>query len=212
MAGATLREATITQESPVLPIEELPFVAQRLPLLQPGLRDANDRRRAQDRTCGLVGRWKVLSDTLPKIRAATLACCEAVEAKGGAVTLKVFDRPTFINHKAAIKEHEEQIGNLESAIRELDEMHAGFLSEMQDTRSSLATIEGQQRQMLSGVAANTLQRGARLRQSPEAILQADEIYQETRKRVESQVATAKQNLAKLEPEIAKIESILAGVG
>jgi chromosome segregation ATPase len=211
--AANVREATIiTQENPILPIEELPFMRARLPLIQPGLRDPHDRRHAGDRTVGLVGRWRALSDTLPKIRAATLACCEAVESKTGAVSLRVFDRPKFANHKAAIIEHEEQIARLETAILGLDEMHAGFLYELQDTRSSLAATEAQQQQLLSTHAAAALQRGARLRQSPEAVMEADQLYQNQKATIERQIATAKQNLAKLAPEIEKIEAILSGVG
>jgi chromosome segregation ATPase len=204
--------ATIAQESPIVPIAELPFVAQRLALLQPGQHSALDRKRVGDRTVLLIARWKILSENLPMIRAATLDCCEAVEAKGGAVTLKVFDRPKFANHKAAIREHEEQIAALEGAIRKLDEMHAGFVGELQDTRSSLSSVEPQQRQLLSGVAATALQRGARLRQTPEVILGQDQIYQAQKAKVEGQIATAKENLAKVEPEIEKIEAILSGVG
>lgn len=212
MAASAIREVTITQESPILPIEELPFVAQRLPLLQPGLRDPHDRKRAGDRTVGLVGRWRALSDTLPKIRAATLACCEAVESKAGAVSIRVFDRPKFAAHKAAIGKHEEQIARLGTAILELNSLNCGWLEEMQDTRSSLATVEAQQQQLLSTHAAAALQRGARLRQAPEALLSGDQHYQGQKAMIERQIATAKNGLAKLEPEIAKIESILAGVG
>jgi len=48
---------------------------------------------------------------------------------------------------------EEETGKLERAIRELDSLRCGFLSEMHDTRSSLAAIEPQQRQLLSGIAS-----------------------------------------------------------
>jgi len=83
---------------------------------------------------------------------------------------------------------------------------------MQDTRSSLAAIEPQQRQMLSGVAANALQRGEHRRQEPEAVLKGDQIYQQRKTQAENQIATAKKALDALIPKIEKIEDILNEAG
>jgi hypothetical protein len=213
--AASVREAAITQGEHMpgaVAIEQLPFMRVRLPLCAPGLTGSLDRKRAGDRTVHLAGRWKILSDDLPKIRAQTVTCLQATEGKNGALVLKIADRPKFDALKKSIADYEEHIANTEDAIRELDGMHAGFLSEMQDTRSSLEAVEAQQQQLLSSHAAAALQRGARLRQSPEKVLEADQLYQDKKATIERQIATAKQNLAKLAPEIAKIESILAGVG
>lgn len=207
--------ATITQGEPeaaIVPIAELPFMRARLPLCSPNLTGAIERKRAQDRTVHVAGRWKILSDDLPKIRAQTVTCLQATEGKNGAVVLKIADREKFDNLQSSIKSYEEQIANIEIAIRALDAMHAGFLSEMQDTRSSLATVESQQQQLLSTHAAAALQRGARLRQSPEAILEQDQLYQGQKAMIERQISTSKQNLAKLAPEIEKIEDVLARAG
>jgi len=211
MPASVIREATIPQGEPVA-VEELAFMRERLPLLQPGLLRPGDRKRAQDRTVHLAGRWKILSDDLPKIRAQTLTCLEASEGKGGAVVLRIADREKFDSLKESIKTYQEQIATTEDAIRALDEMHAGFLDELHDTRSSLAGAEAQQRQLLSSVATGALLRGSRLRQAPEAVLEQDQIYQAQKGRCEFQIATAKKKLAEVVSEIEKIEAILTAAG
>jgi hypothetical protein len=84
------------------------------------------------------------------------------------------------------------------------------LDELQATRSSLAGVEGQQRQLLNTFATSALQRGgANRRQGPEAILAADQLYQQKKTQVESQIVTAKKGLDELMPKIEKIEEILS---
>lgn len=214
--AASVKEATIAPVEPMLSavaIEELPFMKARLPLLQPDLHGAVERKRAGDRTTFLAGSWKILSDDLPKIRAQTVTCLQATEGKNGAVVLKIADREKFDNLQSSIKNYEEQIGALENAIRELDTIcPVDYLDDLRATADSLRGIEPQQQQLLSTRATVALQRGARLRQSPETILEHDQLYQSQKATIERQIATSKQNLAKVMPKIEKIEAILAGVG
>jgi len=214
--AAIAREPTVAQGEPTPgsagAVEELPFMKARLHLLQPERSDLVAVKRAQDRTVLVVRRYLIIQENLAIARAQTLSCCEAVEGKGGAVSLKICDRSKFDVIKQSIAEMEEETGKLEQAIRELDSIHCGILQEMQATRDSLQGIEPQQRQMLSSVAAGALQRGGNKRQPPEEILAGDQIYLQRKTQVESQIATAKKEMGVLSPEIEQIEDILAGVG
>ena len=214
--AASVKEATIApgeHEAAIVPIAELPFMRARLPLCAPGLTGAIDRKRAGDSTVHLAGRWKILSDDLPKIRAQTVTCLQATEGKNGAVVLKIADREKFDNLQSSIKNYEEQIGALENAIRELNAIcPVDYLDELRATADSLRGTEPQQQQLLSTHATVALQRGVRLRQSPEMVLEHDQLYQSQKATIERQIATSKQNLAKVMPKIEKIEAILASVG
>lgn len=198
-------------EAAIVPISELPFMRVRLDLLQPQ-RDAVGRQRAQDRTALLVAKWKILNETLPMIRSSTLSTLEAVEGKAGVVSLRICYREKYDAIQKSIKETTEGITELEQAARELDEMHAGFLSEMRNTRSSLLGVENQQRAMLNTWASSAIQRGANSRKSIEDILSGDQLYQGRKAKVEFQISNAKKALDTLSPEIEKIETILASVG
>jgi hypothetical protein len=213
--AANVKEAVASQGETTpgaVAITELPFFRARADLLQPGQHSATERKRSQDRTVLVVSKWVILNENLPMMRSQTLSCCEVSEGKGGAVVLKIHDKAKFAAVRESIASTEQEIAVTENAIRALDEMHAGFLSELHDTRTILQGVEGQQRQLLSNTAAAALQRGARLRLPPEAILEQDEIYQTQKTKCESQIATAKRNLAKFEDEITRIEAILDGVG
>ena len=214
--AASVKETTITTDAGIspaalIPVEELPFVRARLALLQPQS-DAVSRQRAQDRTVLLVAKWKILNETLPMIRSSTLSTLEAVEGKAGVVSLRICYREKYDAIQKSIKETTGGITELEQASRELDEMHAGFLSEIHNTRSSLLGVENQQRAMLNTWASSAIQRGANTRKSVEDILANDQLYQGTKSKVEFQISNAKKALDKLSPEIEKIESILASVG
>jgi hypothetical protein len=105
----------------VVPVSELTFVTLRLPLLQPQS-DLVARKRAQDRTMTVIMKWSILCENLSMMRSQTLSCLEALEGKVGAVTLRIHDRAKFDSLQESIKQTSEQIGSLESAIRELNEL------------------------------------------------------------------------------------------
>jgi len=206
--AAGVKETTIITDAALTPLEELPFVRVRLA----PQRDAVGRQRAQDRTALLVAKWKILRENLPMIRASSLSCCEAVEGKAGVVTLRIFDRPKYDAIQASIKETVELITKLDQAARELDAMHAGFLSELHNTRSSLQGVENQQRAMLNTFASAAIQRGTNSRKSVEDILADDQLYQGRKTNVEFQIKTAKAGLEKILADIERIESILSTCG
>ena len=213
--ATSVKETTIIQgeHAPgAVAVEELPFMRVRLPLLQPNQKDLIAVKRANDRTVALVRRYAILTENLPMVKSQTMSCFEAVEGKNGAVSLRICNRAKFDAIKQSVADMEEEQSRLEQAIRELDALRCGYLSEMQDARSSLAAIEGQQRQMLSGIAAGALQRGGNRRQDPEAVLQGDQLYQQRKTQAESQIATAKKALDVLIPKIEKIEAILSTCG
>jgi chromosome segregation ATPase len=206
------KEDTCVPMPGAVAIGELPFVTQRLALLLADPHDANARQHAQDRTSQAVFKWKILTDQLPKIRSSTTSCLEAVEGKGGAITLRIANREQYDTTQAAITEHTDQIIALERAIRELDALHCGWLDEMRGQRDSLSAVENQQRAMLTSWATSALQKKVHARMSAEDVLAKDEIYQDKKAKVESQIARAKTALDALIPQIEKIEDILRGVG
>lgn len=208
--ATSVKDVSISPAAPIL-LEELPFVRARLGLITPQS-DAVSRQRSQDRTVGLVRKWKVLSENLPMIRSSTLSALEVVEGKAGAVSLQIFDRPKYDAIQSSIRETSEEITKLEQAMRELDGMHAGFLSELHNTRSALSGVENQQHVMLGTWAAAAIRRGANSRNSVEDILATDQIYQSKKSKVDSQISNAKENLAKVLDQIAKIEGVLDAVG
>jgi hypothetical protein len=66
--------------------------------------------------------------------------------------------------------------------------------------------------MLSSWASSAIQRGANSRKSVEEILANDELYQDKKTKAARQIETSKKALAKLEPKLERIESILSSVG
>lgn len=205
--------ASALQTEAVGNVESLPFVTLRRPLLRDGITDAIDKKRKQDRTVQLVMKWETLRETLPRVRAQTLTCLEAVEGKGGVVTLKIFDRPKWDQVQKSIAALTADLESIEAAIRELDSFAATeYLFALHDTRTSLGGVEAHSRAVLTSEASAALLRGQRRGHAVEEALEKDEIYQSRKKRVESQVETAKKSLASVSETIAKIDKILAGVG
>ena len=211
MAASASKADAVTSDTE--PIESLPFVKLRLPLLQTGLADVFDRKRKQDRTTQLVVEWKALIETLPQVRAQTVSCCEASEGKSGAVTLKIFDRPKWDQIQTAIESFTADLESIEAAIRELNAFAATeYLFALHDTRLSLGGVEPHSRAVLTGEASAALLRGQKRGHVVEEALEKDEIYQNLKKTIEAQLATSKKNLAIVNEKIAGIEKILSGVG
>jgi hypothetical protein len=191
-------------------IEDLPFMVDRLPLLRDGGRaDPVSRKRATDPTMGPVREWRVLMDSLPVVRSQTMSCLEAVEGKGGTVSLKVCDRPKFDNIQQTIASTVKRIEALEAAFMKLDEIGPGlWLDDLNARLSSAKGIEVQQMERLRAVAAGVTGKPIYRGLGPEEALKRDEQYQRQKAIAESQIASAKAEISRLEPVAAGIREIL----
>jgi len=194
-------------------VEELPFFRARVGLLQPQT-DLISRKRAGDRTVEIVRRYAILSENLPMVKSQTMSCLEAIEGKGGAVSLRICNRGKFDAIKQSVREMEEEQSRLEQAVRALQDLigPADFLDEMLSRRDSLSSVEGQQRAMLSTWASAAIQKSSNKRKSAEEALAGDEIYQSKKTQAEGQIQRAKAALEPLIPQIERIETILSGAG
>ena len=194
-------------------IEGLPFMVDRLPLLRDGGRpDPVSRKRATDPTMGPVREWRVLVDSLPVVRSQTMGCLEAAEGKGGAVSLKVCDRPKFDNIQQTISSTVDRIEVLETAIKKLDEIGPGlWLDDLNARLSSAKGIEAQQMERLRVVAATATAKPVYRGLGPEEALKRDEQYQRQKAIAENQIASAKAEISKLEPVAAGIREILESI-
>ena len=196
-----------------MPIEDLPFMVARLPLLRDeGRVDPVGRKRATDPTMGPVREWGVLVDSLPVVRSQTMGCLEAVEGKGGAVSLKVCDRPKFDSIQQTISSTVDRIAVLETAIKKLDEIGADlWLDDLNARLSSAKGIEAQQMERLRAVAAVVTGKPIYRGLGPEEALKSDEQYQRQKAIAESQIASAKAEISRLEPVAAGIREILESI-
>lgn len=211
MAASASKADAVTSDTE--PIEGLPFVKLRLPFFCDGLIDVIDQKRKQDRTTQLIVKWKTLRETLPQVRAQTVSCCEAIEGKSGAVTLKVFDRAKWDQIQKAIESFTADLESAESAIRELNSFAATeYLFALYDARTALGGVEPHSRAVLTSEASAALLRGQKRGHAVEEALEKDEIYQNRKKTIEAQLATSKKSLAIVNEKIAGIEKILSGVG
>ena len=196
-----------------MPIETLPFVVARLPLLRDeGRVDPVSRKRATDPTMRPVREWLILVDRLPMVRSQTMECLEATEGKGGAVSLKVCDRPKFDSIQQTISATVDRIAFLETAIKKLDEIGADLWLDDIDARlSSAKGIEAQQMDRLRAVAAGVTGKPMYRGLGPEEALKRDEQYQRQKAIAESQIASAKAEILRLEPVAASIREILEAI-
>lgn len=203
----------MTPPGAVVPVEQLAFYRARRAIFDEASRgNAIARKRAEDATSLLLREYMILSENHPLMRAQTVSCLEAVEGKSGAVTLKVCDRTKYDSLQESIKSTEERLATLAGAIRELDALGPDvLLEELRTTKAALESVEGQQMGVLNTWASSAIQRGANSRRSVEDILRTDQLYQEHKAKAETQIATAKKNLALVAPVLEKVEAILAAV-
>ena len=188
-------------------IEGLPFVRARLSL--EGRGDPVSRKRATDPTAGPVREWRVLMDSLPVVRSQTMSCLEAVEGKGGVVSLKVCDRPKFDNIQQTIASTVKRIEALEAAFMKLDEIGADlWLDDLSSRISSLRAVEPHQMQRLGAAAAAAAVKPIYRGLTPEEALKRDEQYQRQKAIAESQISGAKADISRLEPVASRIREIL----
>jgi hypothetical protein len=200
---------TLGQESPVfLPIESLPFVKARVRYLAGNDFTGSQADMASDPTVELLRRWKLQKDKLHDARLKTLQCCEARPGKGDAAFLAVVDQETFSNLQAAIKTHMEQITSLETAIRELDLIGAGFLCNLISQIDGAKSNTQQVHRVYSGWLAAHIKRYPT--QSVDEINQMADVKQraealEVAKNAEERITR------ELEPKILAIREILSAV-
>lgn len=209
LSKSIVESPTVVEE---IPITDLPFMKLRLPLLRDNLTDLTDRARARDRTVHLVAKWQILRESLPQIRSQSLSCCEAVEGKGGAVTLRIFDRPKYDNIQESIKQLGDELAACETAIRELNSFAAvDYWDAMDGTRTGLGGTERATKAGLAGHAQQAIARGLRLGKNAEQSLETDQIYQKKKALVDGHVSRAKANLAKLKEKMDRVDAILRSV-
>lgn len=197
-------------------IMKLPFVAARIPLLNIGTStDANARKHSEDRTTSVIRKWATLRGELQAARGQTMNCLEATEGKGGAVVLKIADKPRFDRLQQTIADHQEQIASLEEAIRKLDDLiqanalGSGYLQDLQHRLSSSSGSIYQQKSNITKWLTFHTQKNPRM--PPEDVLKLPEFVAK-RAEAEKIIKADEAYLAKFKPVADEIEGILASVG
>jgi len=196
-------------------ISDLPFFVDRLPLIDYRGTNANDQKHAEDRTTRVIKKWAGAMDSLKAARSATMQTLEATEGKGGAVVLRIADKPRFEALRLEIASHEEPIGNLEAAIARLDEiiqanaLGAGWLGDLQHRLSSCNSSVYQQKSNITKYLAHFTQLNPRM--PPEAVLELPE-FKQKRAAAEKIIESDEAHLKKMKPVVDEIERILASVG
>ena len=196
-------------------ISDLPFLVERLPLLNVGTStNMLDQKHASDRTTHVIRKWHALNQELRAARRETLACCEARPGKGDSAILAIADRAEFDRLQEAIAARQEQIGNLEQAIVKLDALITengiapGYLAELQQRISgSKSSIFRQQKAISDWSTFHTKQNP---RMSPEDVLKLPE-FQKKRAAAEDIIKKDEAYLARMKPIVDEIERILASV-
>jgi hypothetical protein len=194
-------------------IETLRFFQDRLDLAGPDGAMIH-RARAADRTTAVIRKYIDVNSALKDARQATISHCEAIEGKGGVVSLRVADRPGFEALQSHIRAKSEELA-LEAAISELDKLAAGaelWYSDLEDMVGSYGRVEFGENARLSNLAGNILQRKARQGIPADEILEADQDYQHMLKVTKEQIDIANKQLATLRPKLDEMKRLLEGVG
>jgi hypothetical protein len=195
-------------------ITDLEFFAGRLELAGENGMMIN-RVRAQDRTVNLIKKYLALSKSLPQTRQATISNCEAVEGKGGIISLRVVDRPGFEALQSEIKAQSEELAACEAAIMELDKLAAGgelWYSDLETSVGSNGRTEIGENQRLSNLASATLARKVHSGKPADQILAEDDEYQRLSKIAKEQIDIANKQLETLRPKLNELTRLLALVG
>ncbi len=196
-------------------VTALAFMQARLPLIDYHGTDANARKHAEDRTVSLARKWAGAVDSLKAARAYTMSCLEATEGKGGAVVLKIADKPRFDALQQAIAGHQEQITSLEQAIVRLDDLvqangiAPGYLVELQQRISGSKSSIYRQRTAITNLSTFYTQQNPRM--SPEDVLKLPEFVKK-RGAAEAIIKQDEAYLEKMKPIADQIEAILESVG
>jgi hypothetical protein len=192
-----------------IPIEDLPFVQARLPFIEGKVRQG-DEMKTRDRTTAIIKKWHTRQAELAFTRLETLKCCEARPAgKGDAATLFVVNKARFDSYQQSIIEHFKELGRLETTIRSLDTLNAGFLFEMENAISGARSSRVQAEKM----NANWL--GTAIARSPGKRIEEIQAIPDVKKREEMLARTKiyeQKTIAELEPKQKQIEDVLASVG
>ena len=192
-------------------IESLPFFKDRVELAGPQGAAIN-RIKCNDRTVLLIRKWQSLNMELKAARSETMSCLEASEGKGGAVVLKIADRPRFDSLQATISSHNEQIAALETAIRRLDAMGELWFSDLEYECGSYGRVEVGERRRIANMGAAVLQRRANTGKPTDEILAEDPEFQRLKGVCENTISDANKRLETLRPRLEEMKAILEGVG
>lgn len=196
-------------------VSTLALVKDRLPLIDYHGNNANDQKHSQDRTVALVRKWAGTVDALKAARSAGLQTLEVTEGKGGAVVLKIADRPRFDALQQTIASHQEQIAKIEAAIIALDQiiesngLAPGYFADLQHRLSSSSGSIYQQKSNITKWLTFHTQKNPRM--PPEDVLKLPEFVAK-RAEAEKIIKADEAYLAKFKPIVDEIEGILASVG
>jgi len=192
-------------------IASLAFVKDRLELAGPNGHQIH-RARATDRTVALVKKWMAISSALKAARQATICHCEAIEGKNGIVSLKVADRAGFETLQAQIRGQAGELAAVEDGIKKLDAMGEMWYSDLEDQCGRLGRVELVERQQIANMSAAYIQRGGRSGKTPDEILASEPEFNRLKKISEDQITQAKEQLAKLRPQLEEVRGMLEAVG
>lgn len=193
-------------------IENLKFFKDRLELAGPDGRQIN-RPRADDRTTSVIRKYLNVSSALKQARQATISHCEAIEGKGGIVSLRVVDRPAFEALQAQIKAESAERAALETVIKALDDLGPDtWYSDIEDAAGSFGRVEFGENARLSNLASATLARRMNTGKPSSQILAEDDEYQRFSRIASDQIADANRQLAILRPKLEAMRAILESVG
>lgn len=174
----------------------------------------NDQKHASDPTTAIVRKWAETVDSLKAARSATMQTLEATEGKGGAVVLKIADKPRFDALRQAISSYQERITSFEEAIRKLDEiisvngLGAGFLQDLKHRINSASSGIYQQKSNISKLTAFYTTQNPRM--PPEEVLKLPEFVQK-RAECERLIKLDEEYLAKFKPICDEMEGIISSV-
>lgn len=194
-------------------ISDLKFFKDRLELA--GENGFQLGSRSRDRTTAVIRKYLALSASLPQSRQATISHCEAVEGKGGIISLRVVDRAGFEALQSEIKAQSDELAACEAAIKELDKLAGGgelWYSDLETSVGSYGRTETGENQRLANLASATLARKVHSGKPADQILAEDDEYQRLSKIAKEQIDTANRQLAIMRPKLEAMKAILVSVG
>ena len=171
------------------------------------------RSRAADRTTAVIRKYIDVNAALKDARQATISHCEAVEGKGGVVSLRVADRPGFEALQSQIKAKSEDLAALEQAIKALDGMGPDtWFTDIEDQVGSYGRVEAGENSRLSHLASSVLSRKMYQGKPADQLLAEDEEYMRLSAIAKEQIDNANRQLETLRPKLEAMRASLEAVG
>lgn len=195
-------------------ITDLKFFKDRLELAGQNGYQIN-RARSADRTTLVIKKYLALSSSLPQARQATISHCEAVEGKGGIISLRIVDRPGFEALQAQIQAQSEELAAIEAAIKELDSLAGDgelWFNDLETSVGGYGRTEIGENQRLANLASATLARKVHSGKPADQILAEDDEYQRFSKIAKEQIDNANRQLETLRPKLEELTRLLESVG